>query len=150
MRIPILQHLIPHNYPFSFTLSPSLSPGAQSPVLSSPGSATGEGANLSRSSSGEASRLRGPRSTRGPRSQNTGSIGGAGSVASKVAMLNRSSSPAGTGLSRHSRVGSNNASLGKINPKDYEPKKRGVGRTHASTFSRRTMASDAEEDVVSK
>lgn len=122
----------PRQTPPVSALGRATSPSRRSPTPSSP-TPPGEdrGTSLSRSSSGEASRLRGPRTAaaRGPRPPST--------VAERVAGLNRS--PSGSRAARS-----------PPNPNDYIPKKKTVGRASAGAFSRRTMASDAEDDVVEK
>ncbi|EJD48326.1 hypothetical protein AURDEDRAFT_61186 [Auricularia subglabra TFB-10046 SS5] len=114
--------------------------GANSPA---PGTPTAEGdqvlattptTGLSRSSSGGVGGPRGPRPTRGPRAAPS-----SGSLARP---------------SHHVRTGSS-ASISDrphspADPREYTPKGKKVGRVQASAFSRRTMASDAEDEVVDK
>ncbi|KAF4593115.1 hypothetical protein EYR38_008825 [Pleurotus pulmonarius] len=89
---------------------------------------------LSRSSSGQSAAIRGPRGARGPRAP--------GSVTSIVQNLNRSSvsgSPPGT-------------SPTSPDPRRLSgsPARRSSVLNRTSAFSRRTMASDAEDDIVDK
>ncbi|OAX43944.1 hypothetical protein K503DRAFT_610472 [Rhizopogon vinicolor AM-OR11-026] len=95
---------------------------------------------LSRHSSGQAA-VRGPRLSRGPRAP------GAGSVSSMVANLNRSSASKSPPPATHKRL-----SGGGMRPSSML----GAGATadgkgrfgRGPAFSRRTMASDAEDEVV--
>ncbi|KAI6112615.1 hypothetical protein F5141DRAFT_1213876 [Pisolithus sp. B1] len=134
--------------------------GSTSPARSSPSSAgSGAGAaaddqplnpgrsGLSRHTSGQ-NAVRGPRITRGPRTP-----GGGGSVSSIVANFNtrtgavspppRSSSP---GLRRMSGIGTGSRPSSMFGGSGAQG--RGVGGRGG--LSRRTMASDAEDDVVDK
>ncbi|TDL23780.1 hypothetical protein BD410DRAFT_856763 [Rickenella mellea] len=132
--------------PASGTQSPTKRPGSP---RSQSVERQGDGADLSRSSSGEAARIRGPRS-RGPRPQ---SASGGSNVQSLAAGFNRGpAQPATANTSMGARLNRANPGrpLSVANPADYEPKKKGVGRVQAGAFSRRTMASDAEDEVVDK
>ncbi|KAI5124190.1 hypothetical protein M0805_005041 [Coniferiporia weirii] len=106
-----------------------------------------KGANLSRSGSSETTRLRGPRGARNARA-------GSGSVASAIAGLNRSgatspSTPGGIARANNRMSYQGPHSSTPVNPHDYEPKRKGA-RAPAGAFSRRTVASDAEDEVVGK
>ena len=112
-----------------------------SPVKSDEEKALVGKASLARSGSGEAaSRVRGPRV---PRS--TGAARG-GSATSPVAAPGSSSLARGTGPRlTHSRGPSSVSERAK----EYAPKKN-VGKANAALFSRRTQASDAEDNVMDK
>jgi len=96
---------------------------------------------LSRHSSGQAAVVRGPRISRGPRPA------GGGSVSSMVANLNRSSMskspPPSPNYKRLS--GGTTRPVSMLGAADGKSK---IGRSGA--FSRRTMASDAEDEVVDR
>ncbi|KDQ61776.1 hypothetical protein JAAARDRAFT_123616 [Jaapia argillacea MUCL 33604] len=138
-------------------------PAATSPRVASPGSGGSRGsgaqspnagylaeetlgtkASLARSTSSEAARVRGPRLTRGPRAPGGPTAPAGGGVSAMISNLNRNSISGGVPGSptspayRPGRVGSPT----------------GVGRRdsvrRSGAFSRRTMESDAEENVVSK
>jgi len=132
---------------------------SRSPTSSSNGSGAGDrpGANLSRSGSSETTRIRGPRGARTQRPQSS-----AGGMQSMTAGLRRAGSPpapgvstvnAAGGLARTSasanRLSYAGRSSSPVNPQDYQPRGK-RGRGHAGSFSRRTMASDAEDEVVDK
>ncbi|THH05265.1 hypothetical protein EW145_g4917, partial [Phellinidium pouzarii] len=113
-----------------------------------------KGSNLSRSGSSETSRLRGPRGARAR--QSSGSVASAGSSLSRSGATSPNS-PSGIARAnnRMSYQGPRNGSP-PVNPQDYEPRKKGA-RTQAGNFSqsaaslsRRTVASDAEDEVVGK
>lgn len=93
--------------------------------------------SLARSGSGEtSSRVRGPRVAR-----TVGTARGAAPV--------KSPSPPGTSARpTHSR-GQSSVSISSDRTKDYAPKKY-VGKANAAIFSRRTQASDAEDNVLDK
>ncbi|KAL0953557.1 hypothetical protein HGRIS_004778 [Hohenbuehelia grisea] len=101
-----------------------------SPPVASPG-----GASLSRSGSGQTG-VRGPRGARGPRTP------GSGSVSNMVANLNR------TSISGSPPAGSPTSPDGKR--LSGSPGRRSSVLNRSSVFSRRTMASDAEDDVVDR
>ncbi|KAF4610740.1 hypothetical protein D9613_006830 [Agrocybe pediades] len=108
-------------------------PGGEDVVLGS-GKAT-----ISRSGSAQSTAIRGPRLARGPR------VGSSGNVQNLVQNLNRNS-----GAAAPSTTGS--ATAKGVNRLSGSPVRRPssiVGRSSAG-FSRRTMASDAEDDVVDK
>lgn len=91
--------------------------------------------SLSRSGSGEAaSRVRGPRTAR-----STAKVGSAAAPPVK------SSSPPGS-RPTHTR---GQSSVSPDRAKEYAPKKH-VGKANAAIFSRRTQASDAEDNVLDK
>lgn len=132
-------------------------------ILSSAAGKSGSGASLSRSGSGEASRIRGPRGARGPRQAGGNSSGGnmlsitsglkrAGSPPTGVSNVSVSGglsrSPGASSNNRLSYVGSGGRSASPVNAGDYKPRGKRGGRANASAFSRRTMASDAEDEVV--
>ncbi|KAG5649730.1 hypothetical protein H0H81_002332 [Sphagnurus paluster] len=100
---------------------------------------------LSRTSSAQsqATGVRGPRLARGPRPP---SVVGGGSVSSMISNINRNSmtgggtsSPAGSGISR---------STNRLSGSPVRRPSSVLGRSAA--FSRRTMASDAEDDIVDR
>jgi hypothetical protein len=99
-------------------------------------------ASLSRSSSGQGSGyVRGPRASHGPRPPG-------GGVASMVSSLNKNSvggSPTAPSYKRQS-VGSSTRPQSMVGAVAQDTRARGIGRTQA--LSRRTMASDAEDEVV--
>jgi len=107
-------------------------------------------ASLHRSGSGETSRIRGPRvgGARGPRGPaSSGSFSSASPpIHNPTGSIVRASISNIEGLKRNS---------GKVSPappadpRDYAPKKRG-GKAAAGAFSRRTMASGSEDEVVDK
>ncbi|KAH8116279.1 hypothetical protein DFH11DRAFT_1828006 [Phellopilus nigrolimitatus] len=118
--------------------------GSSGASPSSPADSSRPGASLARSGSAETSRLRGPR---GARTANTRPQ--SGNVASMVAGMNRpdrASSPGGLARANNRLSYQNARSASPVNPQDYEPKRKGA-RTAAGNFSRRAMASDAEDDV---
>ncbi|KIK99806.1 hypothetical protein PAXRUDRAFT_822344 [Paxillus rubicundulus Ve08.2h10] len=120
--------------------SPSVSAGGDYGLEDQP--LAGGKSGLSRHSSGQGA-VRGPRLSRGPRVQQ------GSSVSSMVANLNRASAtspPPSPGYKRLSGGPSRPTSL--LSAKGGEPK-RALGRTSAA-LSRRTMASDAEDEVVDK
>ena len=129
------------------------SPIGESPV--SPGAAKSEEdkpftskTGLSRSGSGEASRVRGPR-TAGPRTART-AMRTAASGSPPPVRSPPSTSPGSR--PSHSRGPSANSSSNLSaadRAKDYAPKKN-VGKANAAIFSRRTQASDAEDNVLEK
>ena len=104
-------------------------------------------ASLARTVSGEASRLRGPRTSRPPRTP-----GGSGSVSNMVANLNRHSLQGGAGASP--RATSPPASAGGLKGRRppsslVEERRRSlVGAGGKGALSRRTMESDAEDNIV--
>ncbi|KAF9266919.1 hypothetical protein L218DRAFT_1074764 [Marasmius fiardii PR-910] len=104
----------------------SMSPRSGSPAPSSPDEPK---SSIARSTSGG---VRGPRITRGPRAP------GGGNVSSMVSNINRNSASSPT--PSYKRLSSE--STGSRRPSSI------LGRS--SAFSRRTMASDAEDDVVDK
>lgn len=97
---------------------------------------------LSRHSSGQAAVVRGPRISRGPRP-----AGGGGNVSSMVANLNRSSmSKSPPPSPSYKRLSGGTTRPGSmLGAADGKTK---IGRSGA--FSRRTMASDAEDEVVDR
>ncbi|KAK7060891.1 Rho-GTPase-activating protein 8 [Paramarasmius palmivorus] len=113
----------------------SVSPRSGSPAPVSPDEALNPGrASITRSSSGG---VRGPRLTRGPRAP------GSGNVASMVSNLNRNSVSSGSGSASPTSPTYKRLS-GSGSPR------RPSSVLGKSTFSRRTMASDAEDDVVDR
>jgi len=106
-------------------------------------------ASLHRTGSGETSRVRGPRvgGARGPRGPTGTSVSSASSPShNRTGSIGRTSISNIEGLKR---------SGGKVSPvpaaisRDYSPKRRG-GKTASGTFSRRTMASGSEDEVMDK
>lgn len=97
---------------------------------------------LSRHSSGQAAVVRGPRISRGPRP-----AAGGGNVSSMVANLNRSSmSKSPPPSPNYKRLSGGTTRPGSmLGAADGKSK---IGRS--SAFSRRTMASDAEDEVVDR
>ncbi|KAH7909071.1 hypothetical protein BJ138DRAFT_1156128 [Hygrophoropsis aurantiaca] len=124
--------------------SPSTSHPAPSSQLSEDQPLNAGKAGLSRHGSGQGA-VRGPRLSRGPRTQ------GGNSVSNMVASLNNrgsASPPPSPGYKRLSGSSRPGSLLGTNGPGQAQPelKGRSVGRTGA--FSRRTMASDAEDEIV--
>ena len=128
--------------PTSPPLAPEI-PSPKSPTeIPSPKSPTEDdkviapaGAGLSRTGSGNV--VRGARPIRGPRAAGGGSV----SLAA--------TRPA------HVRTGSNLSDKARspaphVDPHEYDPKGKKVGRAPASAFSRRTVASDTEEEVMNQ
>lgn len=113
-----------------------------SPAASDPDVVLGTGkASISRSGSSQASSvIRGPRTTRGPR-------GGSGNVQNLVQNLNRNSVSGAPVAPAQTSPKLNRFSGGAPSP--VRRPSSVVGRS-AAAFSRRTMASDAEDDVVDK
>ena len=111
----------------------SSSPSASAARLGSrsPSPADEPKTSLSRSGSGQYGYVRGPRTSRGPRPP------GGSNVSSMVSSMNR-----------NSMGGSPPAapSYKRLSASSQDSRARGVGRTQA--LSRRTMASDAEDEVV--
>ncbi|KAG0709279.1 hypothetical protein DFH29DRAFT_820737 [Suillus ampliporus] len=122
--------------------SPARSPSPlTSPVTPAEDQALSAGkTGLSRHSSGQAA-VRGPRTSRGPRGA------GGGSVSSMIANLNRSSmSKSPPPSPSYKRLSGGTTRPGSmLGAADGKGK---IGRTGA--FSRRTMASDAEDEVVDR
>ncbi|KAH7929102.1 hypothetical protein BV22DRAFT_1057685 [Leucogyrophana mollusca] len=121
--------------------SPSPSQSAPAPTSEDQPLNAGK-AGLSRHGSGQGA-VRGPRLSRGPR------VPGGSSVSNMVANLNNrgsASPPPSPGYKRLSGSSRPGSLLGTNGQGQQESKGRGVGRTGA--FSRRTMASDAEDEVV--
>lgn len=122
--------------------SPSPLTSPATPAIPAEDQALGAGrTSLSRHSSGQTTMVRGPRISRGPRTA------GGGSVSSMVANLNRSSMskspPPSPNYKRLS--GGTTRPVSMLGAADGKSK---VGRGGA--FSRRTMASDAEDEVVDR
>lgn len=126
--------------------SPSPSTGSGAGAVADDQSLNPGRSGLSRHTSGQTTAMRGPRISRGPRAP------GGGSVSSIVANLNRtgatsppprSSSP---GLKRMSGIGSGSRPSSMFGGSGVQG--RGVGGRGG--LSRRTMASDAEDEVVNK
>ncbi|KZT27869.1 hypothetical protein NEOLEDRAFT_1154840 [Neolentinus lepideus HHB14362 ss-1] len=118
--------------PASGTRTPSQTSRATSPEDQS---LTSGKVSLSRTTSNDASRVRGPRMSRGPRVQG-------GSVSSIVSNLNRNSvagSPTSPGFKPRSPASPSRPSS-VVNDRRSSVRRSGA-------FSRRTMASDAEEDL---
>lgn len=135
--------------PQELFISPPTPQGPHSPVLPDSGpSTTGDtippvdndqtvlatetATGLSRSGSGGVG-PRGPRPAKGPRappSPGRGSLSRPVSHSRSPSSIDRSASP--------------------VDPRDYAPKGKKGGRAPAGAFSRRTMASDAEDEVVDK
>jgi hypothetical protein len=122
--------------------------GSPSPVSAnlfrsrSPSPANEPKASLSRSPSTQSGYIRGPRTSRGPRAP------GGSNVGSLVSNMNRNSmtgSPPAPGYNRLSSSSSSRpqSMVGAIG---RDTRARGIGQTQA--LSRRTMASDAEDEVV--
>ncbi|KAF8202488.1 hypothetical protein BJ912DRAFT_1110792 [Pholiota molesta] len=109
-----------------------------SPKISGEDIVLGSGkTTISRTGSAQATGMRGPRLARGAR-------GSSGSVQNLVQNLNRNSQGSPTPVSPGSP---------KVNRLSGSPVRRPssiVGRSAATSLSRRTMASDAEDDVVDK
>ena len=98
--------------------------------------------SISRSGSAQSTGMLGPRLARGPRA-----TPGGGSVQSRVQNLNRNSAgspPAGA------TPGSPGVKVNRLSGSPVRRPSSIVGRSAAASFSRRTMASDAEDDVVDK
>jgi hypothetical protein len=99
--------------------------------------------SLSRSPSTQAGYVRGPRTSRGPRAP------GGSNVSSMVSSLNRNSMtgspPPSSGYKRLS-PGSSSRPQSMVGAVAQDTRAKGIGRTQA--LSRRTMASDAEDEVV--
>jgi hypothetical protein len=99
--------------------------------------------NLSRSSSGQGSYVRGPRLSRGPRAP------GGSNVSSVVSSLNKNSmggSPPPAPSYKRQSATSSSRPLSMVGAVAQDTRAKGIGRTQA--LSRRTMASDAEDEVV--
>ena len=98
-------------------------------------------ASLSRSGSAQSGYVRGPRTSRGPRAPG-------GNVSSMVSSMNRSSmgGPPSSAPSYKRLSGSPSRPQSMVGTVAQDSRARGIGRTQA--LSRRTMASDAEDDVV--
>ncbi|KIM44972.1 hypothetical protein M413DRAFT_17839 [Hebeloma cylindrosporum] len=97
---------------------------------------------ISRTGSAQSSGMRGPRFARGARPSP-----GGGSVQNLVQNLNRNSTgspPAGA------TPGSPGVKVNRLSGSPVRRPSSIVGRSAAASFSRRTMASDAEDDVVDK
>jgi len=114
---------------------------------------TGAGsASLHRSGSGEASRVRGPRvgGARGPRGPT-----GAGFTSGSSVSPSSHTRTGSIGRTSISNIEALKRNSGKVSPvpagssRDYSPKRRG-GKPPSGTFSRRTMASGSEDEVVDK
>ncbi|EGN96599.1 hypothetical protein SERLA73DRAFT_170049 [Serpula lacrymans var. lacrymans S7.3] len=112
-----------------------------SPTPSSEDQTLGTGrTSLSRSGSGQTG-VRGPRLSRGPR------VHGGGSVSSLVSNFNKNSAspPPSPG---YKRLSGSPRPTSLLSGSGQDSKPRSVGR--GAAFSRRTMASDAEDEVVDK
>ncbi|KAH9945710.1 hypothetical protein B0H21DRAFT_860177 [Amylocystis lapponica] len=92
-------------------------------------------------SSADSSRLRGPRLARAPRA------GGGGAVGSMVSNLNRQSIGSRPASPGSPGVG---ASLSRAGSRTYGAHAKRSSISRVTEFSRRTMASDAEDEVVEK
>jgi hypothetical protein len=123
--------------------SNSPSPGTPSFRSRSPSPADEPQTSLSRSPSNQAGYVRGPRTSRGPRAP------GGSNVSSMVSSLNRhsmtGSPPPSSGYKRLS-PGSSSRPQSMIGAVAQDTRAKAIGRTQA--LSRRTMASDAEDEVV--
>jgi hypothetical protein len=124
------------------TAAKSRSPSPRTSMPSSPNTTTSTdgGAGLSRHTSTDSSRLRGPRGARGPRGPGVSSI---------VANINRNSisgpgSPGTPGTPQSAKRLSRSPPPGQ----KTDPAVKRLSRNAA--FSRRTVASDAEDEVVGK
>jgi len=117
------------------------SPAPEDRPIAGAGAAAAGGTGLSRTGSGGV--MRGPRPATGARpAPAKGPRAAPGTPTSALAR------PA------HSRVGSS-VSTGRsasptVDPHEYDPKGKKVGRVAAGTFSRRTVASDTEEEVLNQ
>ncbi|KAF8584019.1 hypothetical protein K439DRAFT_1653298 [Ramaria rubella] len=124
--------------------APLLSPTSSIPPVDNPDLPLVSRSSLSRSTSGDTGRVRGPRTLRPTGAGKSGSA----TVGSRP--------PPGTSLggprATHAR-GASSTSTVPGRPadyaKDYAPK-RNVGKANAAIFSRRTVASDAEDNVLDK
>jgi hypothetical protein len=123
------------------SISPSL--GAANFRSRSPSPSDNSRASLSRSSSGQSGYVRGPRASHGPRAP------GSSNVSSMVSNLNRTSvggSPSSAPSYKRLSAGSPSRPQSMAGAVAQDARVRGIGRTQA--LSRRTMASDAEDEVV--
>jgi len=122
--------------------SNSPSPGATNLRSRSPSPTNEPKASLSRSSSAQSSYVRGPRLSRGPRAP------GGSNVSSMVSSMNRNSMsgspPPAPSYKRQTANTSRPQSM--VGAVAQDTRAKGISRTQA--LSRRTMASDAEDEVV--
>ncbi|KIJ65674.1 hypothetical protein HYDPIDRAFT_175034 [Hydnomerulius pinastri MD-312] len=126
--------------------SPSPSVGAGGESDDQP--LTGGKSGLSRHSSGQQAGVRGPRLSRGPRAQQAGSISNVSNlVASFSNRTSTTSPPPSPGYKRLS--GGSQRPTSMLGTNGGAELKRGLGRAPGA-LSRRTMASDAEDEVVDK
>ena len=142
---PPTPSVVPPTPQKSNTGSSSPSPtkfGSRSPTPPDDGVLSSGKASLSRNTSGQSAVVRGPRITRGPRASG-------GNVSSLVSSLNRNSNsgaPAGTSPPKSSPIRNVNRLSGSQSP--VRRPSSVLGRS--SAFSRRTMASDAEDEIVDR
>jgi hypothetical protein len=123
--------------------SNSPSPGITKLGSRSPSPADEPKTSLSRSGSGQYGYVRGPRTSRGPRAP------GGSNVSSMVSNMNRNSmggSPPAAPSYKRVSASSSSRPQSMVGAVAQDTRARGVGRTQA--LSRRTMASDAEDEVV--
>lgn len=106
--------------------------------------------SLSRTGSGETSRVRRPGGARGPRAAPGIAAAAATAPSTSPGHTRRGSGSIGGGSPRASpRVSMIASSTAAADPNEYIPKKKG-GRTSAGAFGRRTMASGSEDETLDK
>lgn len=100
---------------------------------------------MARAGSAETTRIRGPRGARRQGANATGSVASISGLQRSGATSPSAASRAANRLSFQGAGAATgrSASPVSVNPRDYEPKRKGA-RTQAGAFSRRTVASDEE------